>query len=233
MKIYTGLLIAIISITCVHAFAEGIVAIGDNEIDVRNKMGKPSGIITIGKNEKILSYSNGDIILKDGKVSKTEFLPAGKTYSDINKNSADKLQQRITFDKDLFNQPLNKFNETSEFKDLSDPDKITKLKEFKEANPNVDIADQVKTLEKKIAEYQKNNPSAPKPTEKPVVDTPPVATQPSVPKYQGSEPNYYPKSISGYPTGAGSGASSGGYNFQQNDFYKTAPKTNEPAKPIQ
>ncbi|MDL5045766.1 hypothetical protein QQ054_06920 [Oscillatoria amoena NRMC-F 0135] len=78
------------------------INIGDSEIDVRNKMGKPSGTITIGKNEKILSYSQGDVVLKDGKVSRIEFLPGGKTFADLNKNSAEKLQKRIEFDKGAF-----------------------------------------------------------------------------------------------------------------------------------
>lgn len=240
MKIHIVLLIAIISLISSLLFGENQVAIGDSEIDVRNKMGKPSGIITIGKNEKIMSYSNGDIILKDGKVSKLEFLPPGKSYSEMNKKSADTLQQRIAFDKSLFNQPLNKFTESQEYKELSDPEKIAKLKEFKDSNPNVDISDLVKALEKKIADFKAKDPAAAKAAakaaEKEAAEAAATANSapvPTTPKFQGAEPNPYPSGGSGYPTGSSSGASSGGYNFQQNDFYKSSTKTNAPAKPTQ
>ncbi len=231
---------SLIRIVCIflfsitHLFSAGTINIGDSEGDVRNKMGKPSGTITIGSSEKILSYSQGDIVIKDGKVARIEFLPGGKTHSDLNKSSQERLQKRIDFDKELFNKPLVEFMETKEFKALTDDEKIIKLKEFKEENPTTDIKDDIEALEKKIAENKEKEPATAKQAEASKTAEPaPVAPAPAPapaapakspePAFQGAANPYQGSSSSSYP-GAGS---SGGYNLQQTDFYKMTPKEEE------
>lgn len=178
------------------------IELGDPEVDVRNIMGKPSGLITIGTNERVLSYPQGDVTITDGKVSKIDFLPGGKTYADISRKSEVMLQERISFDQTLFNKPLNEFMDSEGYKALTNSQKIAKLKEFKDENPTVDITSAVEMLEKDMAEEKQTQGSVKPPKETVIAPEPPEIPEAS-------------------PPVAGDGSTfGGGYKSQNADFYK-------------
>lgn len=172
--------------TCLMVSADVMVEKGDSEWDVRKKLGTPSGVIENG-NEKILSYSRGEIILTNGKVTKIEFLPNGMTWDQLRKQREENLQKRMDMEKDAFQKPLEDLKESKEYKVLSPPSKIERLKKLKMQYPNVNITKDVEELQLKITETTEKkkfdeqttpeNPEDKKPELPPVATAPPASVQ--------------------------------------------------------
>ncbi|MDX2226101.1 MAG: hypothetical protein SFY92_03230 [Verrucomicrobiae bacterium] len=135
----------------------GDVKVGDSEKDVRRAMGEPIGTIKIGSDEKIFSYGRGEIYFKDGKVSKLDFLPGGKTFKDLQNNSDQALKKRQEYDAQMKSRAVQKFMEKEKFEDLTEEQKVAKLKELQANNPNLDVSKDIKDLNKAIEEDKKKN----------------------------------------------------------------------------